>query len=603
MESLSHRTTRFLSVIDRFLDRGLFAPVAVLVILGFAAYFNAIDLPFVHDDVVFVRQNPNIQRWDNIGEAFFRPAIPQFFQGLVTPYYRPVLEVIYRLQYLLFGFHPWGYHFFNIVIHIFNGLLFYGILRCISGAPKISFLAAAIFLVHPVQTEAVTCVSGISNVMCAFFMLLAFDGYLRRKEGQFWFIYALLMFAAALLTKEQAVMLPFIVVCYDLFLAKDRRVAAMLIRWSIFGLLLLGYLGLRHVLFGPLTTAVFENTAELKLRLLSLPRLLGMYGGLVVFPVNLHYYRSIDILAPNGLSWFLLALIAVMIRRGMTFLSTDGRRLIGFGLGWFILALFPVLNIVPLVNEYSFLAAGEHNLYFPMIGFLIALSAVAIAITPRLSNLQMTLAKTSGVLLITALIMASMIQNHFWQSESILFQQAARFEPQLGRVRILLAKAYFRNREFVYAIKEFRQAAHIMNHYVEKSVSDKGTRFYQGMLKGIYSDSAQAYAAIKDFDASIEQYNRALLLDPSDSFLYSNRALSFIAQKNMSSGIKDLETALSLDANNLYAANNLSICLIQKGDLLRARDILQGILSKDPSFLAARDNLNRLQSQVADIKK
>ncbi|MBL8012400.1 MAG: glycosyltransferase family 39 protein, partial [Candidatus Omnitrophica bacterium] len=191
-----------LSVIDRLLDRGFVASIAILVTLGFLVYFNALGLPFVHDDIVFIQQNPNIQRWDNLTDAFFRPAIPQFFQGLVTPYYRPVLEVVYRLEFLLFGFHPAGYHFINILIHVVNGLLFYGIMRRISQARKMSLVAAAIFLVHPVQTEAVACVSGISNVMCAFFMMLAFDGYLRAQQWRcahqmLWLAYALMMFAVA----------------------------------------------------------------------------------------------------------------------------------------------------------------------------------------------------------------------------------------------------------------------------------------------------------------------------------------------------------------------------------------------------------------------
>ncbi|MBL8014030.1 MAG: tetratricopeptide repeat protein, partial [Candidatus Omnitrophica bacterium] len=316
------------------------------------------------------------------------------------------------------------------------------------------------------------------------------------------------------------------------------------------------------------------------------------------FPSDLHYYRSIDILAPHGWAWVRLAGIAIGVKGLWKFLSGDEQRLAGLGLGWFLLGLFPVLNIVPLVNEYSFLAAAEHNLYFPLMGFLMLFTAVGLAVAGRSSSRLMVTGKLFVVLLIIILAIASMIQTRFWKSESVLFSRAARFEPGLGRVRILLAKAYFKEGKYPQSIEEYNRAANIMNRYLEKAVSEKSIRFYQGMLKGIYSDSAQAFAAVKDFDSAIAHYNRALSFDPSDSYLYSNRALSFIAKKDMPAGMGDLQVALKLDPDNLYAANNLSLCLIQQGELMRAREILRGIVSKDPNFLAARKNLNQLESQL-----
>ena len=136
------------------------ACVVIIVLLGLLTYAGAVRHPFVHDDVVFILQNPFIARWDNIGDAFLNPSIPQSFHGLVTPYYRPLLEVVYRLEYALFGFNPYGFHFINVIVHIANGLLLWALLRRLLDDKAVAFLASVIFVVHPVQSEAVACGSG-----------------------------------------------------------------------------------------------------------------------------------------------------------------------------------------------------------------------------------------------------------------------------------------------------------------------------------------------------------------------------------------------------------------------------------------------------------
>ena len=65
-----------------------------LAALGFFIYVNAIPHPFVHDDIAFIQLNPNIARWDNIGEAFIHPGVPFADMRISTPYYRPFLEVL-----------------------------------------------------------------------------------------------------------------------------------------------------------------------------------------------------------------------------------------------------------------------------------------------------------------------------------------------------------------------------------------------------------------------------------------------------------------------------------------------------------------------------
>ncbi len=584
----------------RFLASGFGAHSLVLIGIGLSVYFSAIFHPFVHDDVVFILQNPNIARWDNITDAFFRPSIPQIFEGLVTPYYRPVLEVLYRFQHAIFGLNPHGFHLFNVLVHIANTMLVYWLIDGLMRNRAWAFAASVIFLVHPVQTQAVACVSGVSNLACAFFMLIALNAYVRSSQSEhnarrFWFlVVAVFGFTLSLFSKEQAVVFPFLCLAYE-FLNTDRRsLSRSAGRLLAVILPLVVYFVVRFSLFGSFASAIFENAGELKLRLLAIPGTVLMYAGLVVWPADLHYYRSIDILAPFMRSWGIFALACIFILVLLRALKGQDRQWSCFGLFWFLIGLAPVLNIIPLVNEYSYVAAAEHNLYVPLIGVLIFGCGVVNQQIASLDAIKRVFLILFFMVLVIGLGSASVRQNHFWHNEITLFKRALEFQPQLGRVHILLGKAYFQAGRMDEAIAEFDLAGDIMDRYARKASTPKARRFYDGMLKGIYADSAQAYAFKRDFRSSVARYDKVLALDPHDSHMYSNRALSLIGLGDIDAGMKDLEQALALDPDNLLAANNLSICYIQKGNVDKAREMLTFILSKDPGFKAARDNLDEL---------
>src|SRR5208282_69677 len=102
------------------------------------------------------------------------------------------------------------FHLLNIIVHIVNGLLLFGLLQRLGLREAVAWVIACIFLIHPVQTEAVCCISGISNLWMVLGVLLALHAYLNK-----WYTVCLLCFAAAFFSKEQAVMLIPLVMVID----------------------------------------------------------------------------------------------------------------------------------------------------------------------------------------------------------------------------------------------------------------------------------------------------------------------------------------------------------------------------------------------------
>ena len=261
-------------------------PWLSLVFLGLLSFANAVPHPFVHDDIVFIAQNPQIAHLDHLSSVFL-PLHQQGPQG-INAYYRPVLEIIYRLEYRAFGFNAHGFHLVNVLLHIANGLLVFGLLRRLRFTPAIAWVVSALFLVHPLQSEAVACIAGISNLAMALMVLLTLHAYLSR-----WYVLTFLLFIAALLTKEQALMLPLLMVGLDIDQGRARRSYGMWAVWVMTGILFLWF---RHVVSGSSVLAdVMQSPGELLLRLKAIGPVLLTDLRLIVAPYDLHYYRNYDI--------------------------------------------------------------------------------------------------------------------------------------------------------------------------------------------------------------------------------------------------------------------------------------------------------------------
>ena len=451
-----------------------------LIFFGLLAYFNAIRHPFVHDDVIFILQNPHIADLNGWPEAFRGVSA----SGGINTYYRPVLEVLYRLEFRLFGPLPSGFHVFNIIVHMINGLLIFGLLQKLNLPKHLAWVIALLFLIHPVQTEAVCCIAGISNLWMALGVLLALHAYLNQ-----WYPASLLCFVIAFLSKEQAVMFLPLVVVIDYY-----RGAINYKKWGAIGFVVAVLLWLRQCVTGAsLIKDIMVSPGELYLRLEAIPRVIGMDLRLIFCPYDLHYYRSTDILQSNTLAWGVAGIgIAGIIYVILTY--SQSRSTLILGIGWFVATLLPVMNIAPLINEYSFILTPEHFLYLPIVGILII---VVVAGDHYLKDLR---AIALG-LIVSACLLLTWYQNTFWQSEIVLFKRMLEFEKDFGRGHLLLAKAYYLNGRPDLAEEHFQRAYEIMSGYAKKATNMTAKGFYLRYVKEILFDWAQNESAMRQTDA------------------------------------------------------------------------------------------------------
>lgn len=602
----------YLSNVHNWINRlKPFHVILLLTALGLLAYVNAVNHPFVHDDVVFIQQNPYLADI-NLKDVFLQTSGPDNELPLINKYYRPLLELINKVLYRIIGLNPHGFHFFNILLHIVNSFLVYIIIRFVVGNKGFSLATAVLFLLHPVQNEAVACISGISNLIFTFLCLMSFYAYLvsvhsaAGKKRPFLYGVSLALFLLALLSKEQSVVLPVLIIAYELCFMAEPFKKVFKKYWLYIGgffIVLAGYFILRKMLFGFVLLRSVDNQGELWIRMLAIPRSLLIYFSLIFFPHDLHYYRSQDILLPFLWPLLLILLIVPIVIFLVYRTPKPQKTWMIFGLAWFMISLAPILNIVPLINEYSKIFTAEHFLYFPLIGMLLfTMGAGHYWVGQRIRKTIPVGLMAIGVISMI-FIGINIKQNTYWKGEIPLFERTLRFQKDFGRVHFLLAKAYSTAGRYEDAVRESRKALAIMRGYEQKVREEEIKKFYRGFIKGIHYHLGYCLDILGDPEGALVEFKEALILAPENGAVYYSVGLSYLKLHDVQNAITYFEKSLELNEENLVVMNSLAVCYQEVGQQTKAEPLLRTIAEKDNQSVSAKQNLENFlkKKQLAEF--
>jgi hypothetical protein len=187
---------------------------SVLVVLGMVVFWPSASFDFVNwDDPAYLEHNELIKGWS-------WQNLKGIATEVVTRNYAPLTIFSFLVEHTLWGLNPAGYHITNIILHAINGILVFLLVRRLSESTFVGWMTAALFLVHPVQIESVVWTSSRKGLLCSMFMLGAMLARMKpqptsRDEGRYVFLLAL-----ALFSKAHAVVLPPIMLLYDLLVRK-----------------------------------------------------------------------------------------------------------------------------------------------------------------------------------------------------------------------------------------------------------------------------------------------------------------------------------------------------------------------------------------------
>jgi len=176
--------------------RRKFLPILLLILAAFAVYAPALRDGFVWDDTALVLRDPLIRSWRLIPEGF-RHFL--FLDATPSDFYRPIQRLSFTVDYALWGFTPAYYHLTNILLHGLAAGALYLFAHELTKKRGLSFLAALIWAIHPLNSSAIIYVAGRADLLAAIFGFAALWLALRKQLAL-----AGLGFLLALLSKESA---------------------------------------------------------------------------------------------------------------------------------------------------------------------------------------------------------------------------------------------------------------------------------------------------------------------------------------------------------------------------------------------------------------
>jgi tetratricopeptide (TPR) repeat protein len=544
--------------------RWIYAAGAVALYAAYRVYAPALSGPFVFDDISLPYGTPG-----------FRDALRFWIGGV-----RPLLMFSYWVNYR-FSPAPDGFHVVNLLCHLLNSLLIFCIARKLVRPDSSDWLlpafAAAVFLFHPIQTEAVSYVAGRSESLSVLFFLAAFAVFLYRRTPVISWkiaIAVLLLFGAAAVTKEHTLVLPALLLLTDYYWNPGFAFGGIRRNWRLYVPIALGAAG-GLVLVARLLSR--KGTAGFGLKdftwyqyLFTECRAFFVYLRLLVFPagqsLDWEYPISRNILDHGAI--FGLAAILALVAAAIYF----RRRypLASYGVLVYVLLMAPTSSFVPIKDPVA-----ERRLYLPMIGMLL----VAIA---ALARIRVDRRKLAAALcgIVAMLGFLTYRRNQLWASEIALWEDAARQSPGRQRVLSQLAHTYLTNHRCLDAIAEYAEAARVAQPNY-----------------GLLVDWGLAYECADQPGAAVAKLREAAALDPT-AHAYSQIAMVYANQSRWQEALEALDQAGKLDANYDVIYDTRGGIRARTNDLAGAAADYRQAVALNPANEHARHMLEIIERQA-----
>jgi hypothetical protein len=403
-----------------------------VILLGLVAavYWPVIGFEFVNwDDPWYVLKNPLIRSW--------HPAnLWRIATEMSVKNYAPLTTLSLLVDHTLFGLQAGGYHFTNVVLHAANVVLVAALASRLTASRSLGLVTAILFAVHPVQIETVAWVSSRKTLLCSLFMLASCLCWLRTERTAQQELWGTLWLALALLAKAAAIVLPPIVLAYDL-LVRRKPLAEALPRQLVPGFLCLLLLNLTMSAQTLELGGMREHLVLGKLQILAIDAIIvWKYVQLLAWPSQLSVLydtpiRGIALQAAAALAaWTVVAIGCWRKRR-------DAPLAVWAVLTWFLL-LAPVLNLFPITTLMN-----DRYLYLPCTCAFAFAAAVLVQAGRALARRRWACTLTAATVFTAVVTYSLMTARHLpvWRNDRALWEHTIGCVPRLPVAQIQWADA------------------------------------------------------------------------------------------------------------------------------------------------------------------
>ncbi len=387
--------------------------IILLTLIGYGAALNNLFVPF--DDNTLIYMNPAVAHL-SLRNLWF------IFTSYDPELYIPLTFLSYIAIHALAGFNPGAYHAASLLLHCTNVVLVAWIVWQMTGKRPVALIAAALFALHPLHSEAVLWAAAMKDMLSSTLGLLAVGWYLRWKETEerrAW-IACMIFFFLGLLAKVSIVLLPALFILIDWSTGKVVNRRTILEKWPLYIL---------SIVFAVIALAGKSEAiggAGLMVNLLLPFKATAFYVQKLAWPTHLSILypqvssptvSQVDIVIPMIIVAALVCAAVLLYRR---------QRIIAAGIVWYLLMLLPSFSTFQKGGHLYF--ASDRYAYLPSIGLFLIVAVCAHALWQRYRISRIPLTVVAG-----AAVVASLFGMHrqvlIWKDSKALFGNVLRLQP------------------------------------------------------------------------------------------------------------------------------------------------------------------------------
>jgi len=561
--------------------------IIIISCLGFLIYSNTFAVSFHLDDVPSIVDNFLIRNINHLSSVW--NFLPRRF----------MLYLSLALNYRFNGLEVFGYHVFNLGVHLISAILVWWLMILTLSTPalkddkitrhanSIALFAGLIFVAHPIQTQAVSYIVQRAASMAAMFYLASLCLYVKARLQEtllgfnVYYWGALLTAVIAMFTKETAITLPLMIILYEytFFRIKEKVKLTYLIPFLI------------TLFIIPVTMALTEAGPGRIQQLRSEPGISSIHYLLTQFRVMITYIRlvflpfnqNLDYDYPISKSIFevptimsLSFLILILWGAKRLFLRY---RLVSFAIFWFFLTLIPESSILP-IKDVIF----EHRLYLPMVGGSLFLVSIFYYF---FENHNYKLVVAILLVIVSFYSFQAYQRNKVWKNEITLWQDTVEKSPHKARPYNNLGVAYAQEGKLDQAWDNFNKALKMDPQYMEVNynigffyekrgdftkaipcftkVIDVNPRFAKAYYQRAFSYDKQG-----NITQAMADFTKAINVNQYDANSYSERGLIYMKQGLFRKAFYDFSKAVEINPEAVVALNNLGVIYDSQGVLNQA---------------------------------
>lgn len=398
-------------------------------------YWQVQDFKFVYyDDNEYVTEKPQVMAgltYEGIKWAIF---------ATEAGFWHPVTWLSLMIDRELFGNYPGGYHWTNVVIHIFNTILLFGFLRNATAAPLRSAFVALLFAIHPLHVESVAWVSQRKDLLCTLFGFASLWAYVKYAEFPSWYRYfpVIFFFVLGLMAKPMIVTFPFVMLLMDVWPlkrikwfpetgnAEEAPARAKFVKTKILvlfaeklPLIALSVIASVLVIYTEKKIGALTNLGDLAITTRAANAIVSYakYIGMIFWPTGLAFFYPYPVSIPAiqiiGAATFILivTLIALYAFRKIPYLLG--------GWFWYLGTLLPVIGLIQVGPH----ALADRYTYVTLVGLFIVMVWGVTDLAAKFRH-KVILLWLVGLPLIAGLMLCSWHQIGYWRNSTTLFTHA-----------------------------------------------------------------------------------------------------------------------------------------------------------------------------------